>query len=54
MVSYPVAVRAKPVSMRNLLVELPEDKLMKLVAKAADSGVTTRVYAANLLLKDIK
>lgn len=40
--------------MRNLLVELPEDKMLKLVAKAADSGVTARVYAANLLLKDVK
>ena len=49
-----MATRAKPVSMRNLLVELPEDKMLKLVAKAADSGVTARVYAANLLLKDVK
>ena len=46
--------RAKPVSVRNLLVELPEDKMLKLAAKAADAGVTTRVFAANLLLGAVK
>lgn len=49
-----VIAKPKPVPMRNIMVTLPEDKLLKLVAAAEAEGISSHTFAANALLKAIK
>lgn len=49
-----MAVKPKPVSNRNLVVTLPEDKMLKFVDAASRKGLCSHAYAAALLLEAIK
>jgi len=46
-----VASKPKPISMRNIVVVLPEDKMLKLTKAAEARGMTSHQFAADALLK---
>lgn len=41
--------RPKPVAMRNVLVEFPEDRLLAVLARARDAGVPLHVLVAQII-----
>ena len=45
------SLKPRPVQMRNVLLELPEDKVLALSAKARASGVSVHVLAAGILVE---
>ncbi|WP_165702796.1 hypothetical protein [Mycobacteroides abscessus] len=49
-----MATKAKPIPVRQILVELPEDKMMRLVKRAGEAGKSAHDFAACKLLEAIK
>ena len=49
-----MASRKPAVQMRNIVVELPEDIMLRLVKRAKESSVPAHSLAANVLLEWLK
>lgn len=49
-----MVTKNKPIPMRQILIELPEDKMMRLVKRAGETGKSAHEFAACKLLEAIK